>query len=316
MEDVLQPLLVILIGGLFAPLITQLIEKILGTASDTPSQTIQLSAIERRRRRKRNLKLFSYAVLVQLLLFTIFFFSSKWIYFDQNYFPTSERELIREGIKKGREYIIPKMTIRVYSENQSGLPAGQGSCPPNQLNYCSLISISYEIVALKDFKDQKIFQEYYKALYAYDVIREPGSEIEREDKNPQSVICDYDVITTMKKYERKTITTRADYLFSSLPPTRKFMGENVTDNNWDFFYYPNEEDDVIGEVEFQIISRTLVFNNPTPDDAIFIDDRGSKHTITTQLLKSKENCLHFNILTAKVPVLKNKESFGVRWSWN
>jgi len=315
MEDILQPIVAILISGLFAPLLTQLIERFTGKSPDAPAVRTNLSAEEKRKRRKRNLVIFTYAVFAQLSLFTMFFFLSKWAYFDENYFPTSERELIREGIKKGKDYVIPKMTIRVYSESKAGLPAEIDSCSSNPLNYCMLVSISYEIVALKNFKDQKIFQEYYQALYAYDVLREPGSETQGQDKNPKDVICNYDIITTMEKYQRKTITTRADFLYTVLPATRVFMGDEITDENWDFFYYPNEEDDVIGEVEYQIISRTLQFNTPTPDDAIHLDENRSKHTISTQLLKSKGDCFHFNILTAKIPRLHNKEHFGVKWTW-
>lgn len=317
MEDVLQPLLVILIGGLFAPLLTQLIEKFIGDSGQTATDTKKvLTADEKKVRRKKWLKLFSYAVAIQLLLFTIFFFCSKWVYFDKNYFPTNERELIREGIKKDKDYVIPKMTIRVYSENKGGLLSSDTACIAKPVNYCSLVSISYEIVALKEFKDQKIFQEYYKALYAENVVREPGSEREGNDKNPQKVICDYDIITSMKKFERKTITTRVDYLYNSLPRTREFMKQNITNDNWDFFYYPNTEDDVIGEVEFQVISRTLNFNSPLQDDLIYIDDQGSSHTLTPQLLKSNGECLHFNILTTKIPRLKNNEEVGVKWSWS
>jgi len=317
MEDILQPLIVILVGGLFAPLLTQLIERFLGESGGTSMKPSEiLTADEKKAKRKKWLKLFSYAVGIQLLLFTIFFLCSKWIYFDKNYFQTSERELIREGIKKNKDYIIPKMTIRVYSESKGGLPSSDTSCMTNPLNYCSLVSISYEIVTLREFNDQKIFQEYYKALYADNVVREPGSEREGNDKNPQKVICDYDIITTMKKFERKTITTRVDYLYTYLPRTREFMGQNITNDNWDFFYYPNTEDDIIGEVEFQIISRTLKFNSPLPDDAIYIDDQSISHTFTPQLLNSNGDCLHFNILTTRIPRLKNNETVGVKWSWS
>lgn len=316
MEDILQPLLVILIGGLFSPLLTQLIEKFIGDSNESNSELEnELTPEEKKIKRKKWLRLFFYAVMIQLLLFTIFFFCSKWAFFDKQYFPTNERELIREGLKKDNDYIIPKITIRIYSESNNGLPGSDKSCITNSINYCSLISISYEIVALKDFEDQMIFQEYYKALYAENIIREPGSEREENDKNPQKVICDYDIITSMKKFERKTITTRVDYLYNLLPKTRQFMGKDITDNNWDFFYYPNNEDDVIGEVEFQVISRTLKLNPPLPDDAIHIDDKRTSHNLETKLLKSKGECLHFNILTTKVPKLKNKESIGIRWSW-
>lgn len=317
MEDFLQPLLVILVGGLFAPLLTQLIEKFLGESGQTSTSTpIILTPDEKKIQRKKWLKLFAYAVSIQLLLFTIFFFCSKWVYFDNNYFQTNERDLVREGVKKKRDYVIPKMTIRVYSENQNSIPNGDTSCITNPVNYCSLVSISYEIVALRDFNDQKIFQEYYKALYASNVVREPGSEREGNDKNPQKVICDYDIITNMKKFERKTITTRVDYLYNSLPRTREFMKQSITNDNWDFYYYPNTEDDVIGEVEFQIISRTLKFNSPSPDDVVYIDEEGCSHNLTPQLLKSSGDCLNFNILTTKIPRLKNNEEIGVKWSWD
>lgn len=317
MEDILQPLIAILIGGLFAPLLTQLIEKFIGGDASVPDITRKpLTVLEKKAKRKKWLKLFGYAVCIQLLLFTIFFLISKWIYFDKNYFPTNERELVREGIKKNKDYIIPKLTIRVYSESKNGVPFADSTCLINPLNYCSLISISYEIVALKEFNDQKIFQEYYKALYAENVVREPGSEREGNDKNPQKVICDYDIITSMKKFERKTITTRVDFLYTSLPKTREFMGQNVTNNNWDFFYYPNAEDDIIGEVEFQIISRTLHFKTPLPEDAMYMDDKSTTHTLNTQLLRSNGSCLQFNILTTKVDKLRNNETVGIKWSWD
>ena len=316
MEDILQPLIVILVGGLFAPLLTQLIERFLGEHGEPATETKkQMSASDKKLKRKRWLKLFVYAVGIQLILFTIFFLCSKWIYFDKNYFSTNERALIREGIRKGKDYVIPKMTIRVYSESGAGLPNSDSLCVTSPVHYCSLVSISYEIVALREFNDQKIFQEYYKALYAENVVREPGSEREGNDKNPQKVICDYDILTSMKKFERKTITTRVDYLYASLPRTREFMGQNITKDNWDFFYYPNAEDDVIGEVEFQVISRTLKFNAPAPDDAIYIDDKSNSHNLTPQLLKSNGNCLNFNILTSKIPELKNNETIGIKWSW-
>jgi len=317
MEDILQPLLVILVGGLFAPLLTQLLERYIGNSEENQKAGKKiLTQYEKKARRKKWLKLFSYAVLIQLLLFTIFFFCSKWIYFDKNYFSTSERELICEGLKKNKDYVIPKMTIRIYSENKEGLPSIDTACIKNKINYCTLVSISYEIVSLRELSDQTIFQEYYKALYAVDVIREPGSEKEGNDKNPQNVICDYDIITSMKKFERKTITTRVDFLYNNLPDTREFMGQNFTNKNWDFFYYPNTEDDVIGEIEFQIISRTLKFNTPLQNDVIYIDETSKSHTYTPQLLKSHGDCLHFNILTTKIKELKNNESFGIKWSWN
>jgi hypothetical protein len=316
MEDILQPLLVILVGGLFAPLLTQLIERFIGDSSDgSVVNKKKLTHDEKKARRKRWLKLFSYAVGIQLVLFTIFFLCSKWIYFDKNYFNTTERELIRRGIKKNKDYVIPKMTIRIYSENKGGLPIDT-LCLDKEINYCTLVSISYEIVSLKSFNEQTIFQEYYKALYAENVVKEPGSEKEGNDKNPQKVICDYDIITTMKKFERKTITTRVDFLYNILPDTRDFMGQKLTDKNWDFFYYPNAEDDVIGEVEFQIISRTLKFNVPTQNDAIYIDENNKSHTYSPQLLTSYGDCLSFNILTAKISGLRNNESFGVKWKWN
>ena len=317
MEDILQPLLVILVGGLFAPLLTQLIERFIGDSSEGVAVSKKkLTNDEKKAKRKRWLKLFSYAVGIQLVLFTIFFLCSKWIYFDKNYFNTTERELIRRGVKKNKDYVIPKMTIRIYSENKNGLPIFDTSCLDKEINYCTLVSISYEIVSLKNFNEQNIFQEYYKALYAENVVREPGSEKEGDDKNPQKVICDYDIITTMKKFDRKTITTRVDFLYNTLPDTRDFMGQKLTDKNWDFFYYPNTEDDVIGEVEFQIISRTLKFNTPMQNDAIYIDENNKHHTYSPQLLTSYGSCLYFNILTTKISELKNNESFGVKWKWN
>lgn len=317
MEDFIQPLIVILVGGLFAPLLTQLIEKFLGDPqghskdSDTP-----LTPNEKKEKRKKWLKLFSYAVGIQLLLFTVFFLCSKWIYFDKNYFPTSERELIREGIKKNKDYIIPKMTIRVYSESNNGVPLSDSICSGKKINYCSLISISYEIVALRDFNSEKIFPEYYEALYAAKVLKEPGSEVEGDDKNPKDNICVYDINTTMKKFERRTITTRADFLYDELPTTRKFFDKDFTGLNWDMFYYPNKEDDVIGEVEFQVISRSLKFNTPSANDAIMEDANNKQVAANPQLILSNGDCMHYNIITSRIPRLKNNESFGIKWSWN
>jgi hypothetical protein len=316
MEDILQPILVILIGGLFAPLLTQLIERMLGDSSTSTSVAHEQTPDEKKSKRKRWVKFFAYAVAIQLLLFTMFFFASKWSYFDKNYFKTSERELIREGIKKDKPYVIPKMVIRLYSEHRNGVPFSDTLCAKGKINYCLLVSISYEIVALRDYNEQPIFQETYKALNAENVVREPGSEKEGNDKNPQKVICDYDIITSMKKFERRTITTRADFLYNALPETMTFMGQSITNKNWDFFYYPNNEDDVIGEVEFQVMSRTLKFNTPTQEDAKYINEDNKPFTYTPQLFISSGECLHYNILTTKIPRLKNTESFGIKWSWS
>ncbi len=317
MQDVIQPLLVILVGGLFAPLLTQLIEKFLGNSNaESEQRPRQLTPLERKVQQKKRLKLFTYAVGIQLLLFTVFFLSSKWIYFDKNYFPTKERELIREGIKKDKDYIIPKMTIRVYSESKEGVPLPDTTCSGKKINYCSLISISYEIVALRDFNAEKIFPEYYEALYATQVLKEPGSEIEDDDKNPKDNICVYDITTTMKRYERKTITTRADFLYEELPITKQFFKKEFTGYNWDMFYYPNKEDDVIGEVEFQIISRSLKFNTPLASDAILEDANRKQIPMNPQLILSTGDCMHYNIITSRISRLKNNESFGIKWSWD
>src|SRR5437764_3406659 len=103
------------------------------------------------------------------------------------------------------------MTIRIYSESNQGVPIQYINCTGLRINYCTLISISYEIVALKDFDSEKIFEEYYEGLYASNIIKEPGSEIEGPDKDPQKAYCKFDINTTMKKFDRKTITTRVDY---------------------------------------------------------------------------------------------------------
>jgi hypothetical protein len=316
-QDYIEPLIVILIGGLFAPLLTQLIEKMLGNPGiGAIESNTQLTEGEKRSKRKRNIKLFSYAVTIQLFLFTLFFLCSKWVYFDKNYFPTNERELVREGIKKNKEYIIPKMTIRVYSESTNGIPLSDGICNGRKINHCSLISISYEIVALRDFNAEKIFSEYYEALYATKVLKEPGSDVEGDDKNPKDNICVYDIVTTMKKFDRKTITTRADFLYDSLPYTRKFFDKDFSGDNWDMFYYPNKEDDIIGEVEFQIISRSIKFNTPAANDAIMEDANNKEIAANPQLVVSSGECLNYNIITSKVQRLKNNESFGIKWSWN
>ncbi len=315
MEDFVQPLLVILVGGLFAPLLTQLIEKILGNSSESKINNTSLTSEEKIVKRRKRIKLFCYAVFIQLLLFTGFFLTSKYIYFDKKYFKTNETELIREGIKKDKDYIIPKMTIRVYSEASNGVPLNDNICGNNKINYCSLITISYEIVALKSFNSEKIFSEYYEALYAEKVLKEPGSEIEGDDKNPKDTICTYDIVTSMDKYERKTITTRADFLYNKLPTKRKFFEKELNGLNWDMFYYPNNEDDVIGEVEFQIISRTLKFKTPLINDGL-VEDASRKQTSTNpQLTISNGNCMSYNIITSKIKRLNKNESFGIRWNW-
>ncbi len=207
------------------------------------------------------------------------------------------------------------MTIRVYSEASNGVPLNDNICGNNKINYCSLITISYEIVALKSFNSEKIFSEYYEALYAEKVLKEPGSEIEGDDKNPKDNICTYDIVTSMDKYERKTITTRADFLYNKLPTKRKFFEKELNGLNWDMFYYPNNEDDVIGEVEFQIISRTLKFKTPLINDGL-VEDASRKQTSTNpQLTISNGNCMSYNIITSKIKRLNKNESFGIRWNW-
>jgi hypothetical protein len=179
------------------------------------------------------------------------------------------------------------------------------------------MSISYEIVSLKDFNSQKIFTEYYYAIYASAIIKEPGSEIEGDDLSAKKDHISYDVRSTLKKYERKTITTRADFLYDSLPSIRKFFEKSLSDRNFDMFYYPNDEDDVIGEVEFQVISRTLNLENPGSSDAILQDQTGAEISVTPVLTESKNGgCLNFNIISAKIPRLKNNERFGIKWSWS
>lgn len=316
MEDIIEPLIVILIGGLFAPLLEQLIQNLLRDSRSSAEPASSLSVEEKKDKRRRHLKLFVYAVIIQLALFTIFFFSCKWVYFDRNYFETSERELIREGLRKGKDYIIPKLTIRIYSEANGGVQLQQNTCDFNSVNYCSLVSISYEIVALRDFNAEKIFQEYYEGLYATKVLPEPGSEIEGDDVSPKNTSCKYDIITTMKKFERRTVTTRADYLYEKLPETRAFFSKETAASNWDMFYYPNNEDDVIGEVEFQIISRTLQFNSPAVNDAIFEDASGKKVPIDLKLTRGRGECVKYNIITSRVARLKNNEKVGIRWGWN
>lgn len=316
MEDIIQPFLVILVGGLFAPLLTQLIERFISEPKETNSVSNKpLTDAQKKEKRKKWLKLFSYAVCIQLLLFTIFFICSKLIYFDKNYFDTNERQLIREGIKENRDYVIPKMTIRIYSEVNSGIPLTKTICSEKKINYCSLVTISYEIVALKKFNSEKIFQEYYDANYAENVLKEPGSEFEGPDLNSKKTTCKFKVITSMEKYERKTITTRADFLYNEFPQVREFFDKNIAGQNWDMFYYPNNEGDIIGEVEFQLISRSLKFKTPETNDAILEDANSKQIPINPQLIISNGDCLNFNIITAKVSRLKNNETFGVKWSW-
>jgi len=318
MEDIIQPLIVILVGGIFAPILIQLMEKAYEAISNDKKIAKPQPADPLSIKRKKWIRFFVFAILIQLTLFTGFFFLSKWIYFDKNYFRTMERELIRIGIKKGKDYVIPKMTIRIYSESPKSAGLTNDSCENRPINYCMLISISYEIIALREYNSEKIFSEYYYALYATNVIKEPGSEIEGPDFNPLKTHLVYDLTTTMKKYERKTITTRADFLYESLPGSRDFFSQKFAGHKFDMFYYPNKEDDVIGEVEFQIISRSLRFQTPSQSDAIYERASGKQDPINTTLTLSNDSvgCLHFNILTAKIPSLYNNENFGIKWSWS
>jgi len=316
MEDTLQPILVILIGGLFAPILTQLLEKLYEAITGKPPADKPIIVGDKKTKRQKWLKFFGIAAIIQLLLLTMFFFLSKWTYFDANYYRTSERELIRDGLKKHKEYIIPKITIRIYAESRKGVPIEDTNCTGKKINYCTLISTSYEIVALQDFNAEKLFEEYYEALYATNVIKEPGSENEGPDKDPQKTYCKYDLMTTMKKFERKTVTTRVDYLYDSLPEKRDFFKTSYTGKNFDMFYYPNNEDDVIGEVEFQIISRSLDLTTPDQNDVIVTDANGKETPIVPKLVLGNGSCMHFNILTATIPRLKNRESFGIRWVWS
>ena len=316
MLDIIQPIIVILIGGIIAPVLTQLLEKLYEIITGSkPIDKPDLSG-DKLQRRKKWLRFFGFAIVIQLLMFTAFFVLTKLTYFDKNYYETSEQELIHEGLKKNKDYIISKITIRIDAESNQGIPARDSSCNDYGVNYCALVSISYDIVALRDFKAEKIFPEQYDVVYASNVIKEPGSEEESEDQNPSKSIAAYDVITTMKKYEHKTITTRADYLYDSLPLHRKFFEKELHTSNEDLYYYPNKEDDVIGEVEFQVFSRTLKFENPSKDDAVFKDEKGVKTSIATNLGNSKGGCLKYNIITANITSLKNNQSFGVRWAWS
>lgn len=316
MDDIIQPVLVILVGGILSPLLAQLLEKIFVVASGGNSVERPTGTESAAIRKRKWTKFFALGITIQFILFTGFFFISKWSYFDKNYFKTEETELIREGIKKGRDYIIPKMTIRIYSESKDVLALADTVCKGKQVKYCTLVSISYEILALRDFKNQKIFPETYQAVYAVDVVKEPGSEEESDDINPSPQIAVYDVKTSMHKYERKTITTRVDYLYDSLSTTgRHFFGKEIKSKKNDFYYYPNKEDDIIGEVEFQIISRTFKFDNPNSNDAIYEDEKGVRQSIAASLIHGDGECLKFNVLSTKIPRLKNNESFGIKWSW-
>lgn len=316
MEDIIQPLLVILIGGLFAPILTQLIEKAYEATSS--HQVVQKPGVNDSKavKTRKWIRFLLFAAIVQLLLFTCFFFATKWAYFDKSYFPTVERDLIRIGIKKNKDYVIPKMTIRIYSEAPriAGLP--QDTCEGSRINYCMLASISYDIVALRDFNSEKLFSEQYNALYAKDIIKEPGSEIESSDLNPTKTTLVYDLTTSMKKFEHRTVTTRADYFYDSLPQMQKFLDQVVNGNKMDLFIYPNNEDDVIGEVEFQVISRSLKFNAPQDGDGLLEDSKGTKLSLKPNLTISQEGgCTPFNILTIKVDHLPNNARIGMKWTW-
>ncbi|MBV4360490.1 hypothetical protein [Pinibacter aurantiacus] len=317
MEDYVMPLVVILIGGLFAPLLTQLIEKTYESVSHSEPLKKPEVYESKEIKRKKWLKFFAFAVLMQLILFTGFFFLSKLVYYDKNYFSTSERELIRTGLKKGKDYVIPKMTIRIFSERPKTAGLYKDSCSGNAINYCMLVSISYEVIALRAYNSEKIFSEEYNALYAKNVVREPGSEEEGPDGDPNAIHLIYDLKTSMAKYERKTITTRADYLYDTLAASREFFKRVFTGRNFDMFYYYNKEDDVIGEIEFQIISRSLKFDNPNTDDALYEKASGQITAIKPDLILSNEavGCMQFNILTCKIPRLNYNDKFGIRWKW-
>ena len=315
MEDIYQPLIIIVIGGLFAPILTQLLEKLYSFVAGTDPSSKPNPTEEKSIKRKKWLRFLLFAITIQLVLFTIFFIFSKITYFDKNYFETSERELIREGLKKHKDYIIPKITIRIYSESTNGIPFIDTACSHKKINYCMLVSISYEIIALREFNSEKIFPEEYTTLYATKIVKEPGSELETDDQNPSDQVATYDVTTTMKKFERKTITTRADYLYDSIPLSRKFFERMLNGSDFDMFYYQNSEDDVIGEVEFQIISRTLKLLHPNMDDAIYENASKKETSINPQLIQSNGQCLNFNIITTKIPRLFNNEQFGIKWSW-
>ncbi|PJJ61028.1 hypothetical protein CLV45_2465 [Hymenobacter chitinivorans DSM 11115] len=316
MEDILQPLLVILVGGLFAPLLTQIVEKLYAQISGNTTPEKPLPDDDTSLKRKKWLRFFATAVAIQLLLFTGFFFLSKATYFDKNYFPTTERELIREGLKKNKQYVIPRIVFKIYSESRNGVALINNIYKGKGINYCTLVSIDYEIIALKDFNSEKLFEEYYNAIDAIDVLQEPGSEIEGKDANPQPAILTYQLTSTLKKYERRTITTRADFIYNTLPAQRTFFNKIIAGTNTDIFYYPNNEDDVIGELEFQIISRSLDLNTPAKNDVILSTDDGKEITLDPVLVESRDNgCLNFKIITAKVPRLLNNSKVGIKWSW-
>lgn len=219
----------------------------------------------------------------------------------------SYRKLVTAGLAKNKAYVIPGILMLIQLEK---------SADGKTLE--STRHIFYELHTLQEtHRDKPGFdEEYHTELGIIDRI--PGAD--KEVQSPKNENLDseksWDVYFDSSPGDRRIVLTGAHVLAAN-PLTKEhdihmFTGLGPQE---DAYCYPNEDDDVIGEVVIVVESKTLALYLPPGDDAILL--HGDKPTRMDASVYSDPGREHVHYTAvARFHDLQTKDIAGLKVAWH
>lgn len=186
-----------------------------------------------------------------LVWFILFLVASLSVFFFSRFsFPY--QELIDRGKKMNKSVVYPSINYDIQLDKFDSTYTVSGT-------------VTYVFVAVQDLKKTPYtFTETFRNKYDYEsqLFYVNGSQAEIIENSSIKDVVKLKIPISKEKYEIGIIKTSfvQEYTDKSKMIKRLIFDDRPLLNNSDYFFYKNEEDDVIGNFTISISSRTLNFD--------------------------------------------------------
>lgn len=219
----------------------------------------------------------------------------------------SYRKLVTAGLAKNKPYVIPGILMLIQLEKGS-----------DGKTLDSTRHIFYELHTLQEtHRDKPGFdEEYHTKLGIIDRI--PGADKEVQNAKNENLDSEksWDVYFDSAPGDRRIVLTGAHVLAAN-PLVKEhdlhmFAGLGPKE---DAYCYPNDEDDVIGEVVIVVESKTLDLYLPPGDDAILLHEDKPTRVDAAVYSDPGRSHVHYTAV-ARFHDLQVKDIAGLKIAWH
>lgn len=238
-----------------------------------------------------------------IVWFILFLVASLSIFFFSRFsFPY--QELIDKGKKMNKSVVYPSINYDIQLDKFDSTYTVRGT-------------VTYVFVAVQDLrKNPYTFTETFRNKYDYEsqLFYVNGSQAETIENSSIKDVVRIKIPISKEKYEIGIIKTSfvQEYTDKSKTIKRFIFDDRPLLNNSDYFFYKNDEDDVIGNFTISISSRTLSFDKLNSKGWF---NKEARNVNYEEFINETINNYNRNMISYSVENLGRDEIIGVSPEW-